>query len=123
MVFFCQMDVTGRTEGEPAAETLTANILEYVSEWTPSPRRQAVYSGDPAGKAHLETAGLQVDSYSGGELKTDWVLIVGPGSDKALAPNKDAVAAFLKAGGGLLGKTKQVYRKRHRVKSKKGIAN
>jgi len=102
MVFFCQLDVTGRTEGEPAADTLAANILEYVSGWTPSPRRRAVYIGEPAGKSHLEAAGLQVDSYGGGELKTDRVLIVGPGGGKALAANKEAVGAFLKAGGGLL---------------------
>jgi len=102
MVFFCQLDVTGRTEGEPAANILTANILEYVSRWMPLPWRSAVYIGEPAGKAHLEAAGLQVDSYSGGELKTNRVLIVGTGGGKALLANKDAVGAFLKAGGGLL---------------------
>jgi hypothetical protein len=102
MVFFCQMDVTGRTEAEPAADTLTANILEYVSGWTPSPRRRAVYLGEPAGKAHLEAAGFPLDSYSGGELKPDQVLIVAPGADGALALNKDAVGAFLKADGALL---------------------
>ena len=49
MVLFCQMDVTGRTETDPAAQTLTANLLEYVSEWKPSPRREALYAGEPAG--------------------------------------------------------------------------
>ncbi len=28
LVLFCQMDVTGRTETDPAAETLTANLLK-----------------------------------------------------------------------------------------------
>ncbi len=42
MVLFCQMDVTGRTEREPAAETLAANILRYVNSWQPTPRRNAV---------------------------------------------------------------------------------
>ncbi|MBU1711876.1 MAG: hypothetical protein KKD47_02110, partial [Proteobacteria bacterium] len=31
MILFCQMDVTGRSEKEPAAETLIRNILQYVS--------------------------------------------------------------------------------------------
>ena len=39
MVLFCQMDVTARTESEPAAETLVGNILRYVQTWRPSPRR------------------------------------------------------------------------------------
>ena len=36
MVLFCQMDVTGRTEADPAAETLVRNLLRYVSDWKPS---------------------------------------------------------------------------------------
>ena len=58
MVLFCQMDVTGRTEGDPAADALTRNLLRYVSAWKPPPRRKALYVGDPAGKKHLEAAGL-----------------------------------------------------------------
>src|SRR5262249_52890695 len=49
MVLFCQLDVTGRTEGDPAADRLARNILGYVSAWKPKPRRQVVYAGDPAG--------------------------------------------------------------------------
>jgi hypothetical protein len=101
MVLFCQMDVTGRTDGDPAAQTLIANILEYASQWKPSPRREALYVGEPTGKAHLEAAGFRVGSYGGGELKADQALIVGPGS-KDLSAHRDAVGAFLKAGGHLL---------------------
>jgi hypothetical protein len=101
MVLFCQMDVTGRTQTDPAAQTLTANILEYVSEWKASPRREALYIGEPGGMAHLEAAGLRLGSYAGGELKADQVLIVGLGS-KTTSAHRDAVGAFLKAGGHLL---------------------
>jgi hypothetical protein len=101
MVLFCQMDVTGRTETDPAAQTLTSNIFEYVSEWKPSPRREALYIGEPAGRVHLQAVGLRLSSYGGGELKADQVLIVGPGS-KGLAAHGGAVGAFLKAGGHLL---------------------
>ena len=101
MVLFCQMDVTGRTETDHAAQTLAANILEYLCQWRPSPQRQALYAGDPAGRAHLQAAGWRVGSYDGGSLKPDQVLILGPDS-KALAPGKAAIGGFLEAGGGLL---------------------
>lgn len=101
MVLFCQMDVTGRTESDPAAQILTANILEYVGAWKPSPRREALYIGEPAGRAHLDAAGLRPAAYDGGELKKDQVLIVGPGAN-GLAAHRQAVGEFLKAGGRLL---------------------
>ena len=58
IVLFCQMDVTGRTEADPAADALTRNLLRYVSDWKPPPRRKALYVGDPAGMSHLKAAGL-----------------------------------------------------------------
>ena len=41
MILFCQMDVSGRTEQEPAAEHLLRNILRYGSQWKPSERRES----------------------------------------------------------------------------------
>jgi hypothetical protein len=77
MALFCQMDVTGRTDGDPAADQLTRNILGYVSAWKPGPRRQAVSAGDPAAKRYLEAAGVPLAAE--GNLADDRVLIVGPG--------------------------------------------
>jgi hypothetical protein len=102
MVLFCQVDVTGRTESDPAADTLARNILSYVSSWQPGPRRTAVYAGDPAGKKHLEAAGVAVGSYDGGKLSPEQVLVVGPGGGQKLAASKAAIADWLKAGGNLL---------------------
>jgi len=102
LLLFCQLDVTGRTEQDPAAETLARNIMEYVAAWKPAPRRQAIYVGDPAGKRHLEFAGIRVESYAGGRLSGDQVLVVGAGGGQKLAGNAAAVAEFLKAGGNLL---------------------
>jgi len=102
MVLFCQMDVTGRTEADPAAETLARNIMRYVSAWTPAPRRTALYVGDPAGKRHLERAGIAVGSYGGGGLSPDQVLIVGSGGGRQLAASAAAIADFIGAGGNVL---------------------
>ncbi|MGD8237577.1 MAG: carbohydrate binding domain-containing protein, partial [Armatimonadota bacterium] len=103
MILFCQMDVTGRTEMEPAAETLARNIVRYVSGWQPAPRRKALYAGDPDGRRHLEFAGIELSPYEGGSLSApSQVLIAGRGAGKDLAGSAPAIGAFLKAGGHLL---------------------
>jgi beta-galactosidase/beta-glucuronidase len=102
MVLFCQTDVTGRTEGEPAADALARNILRYASAWKPRPRRKALYVGDAAGKKHLESAGLSLTDFAKGELAADRVLIVGPGGGKELAGEAAALGDWLKQGGHVL---------------------
>jgi len=102
LVLFCQMDVTGRSESDPAAEILVANLLRYVSTWTPPPRRQVLYAGDPAGKSHLESIGLAPRPFAPSALSASQVLVVGPGGGKELAKEKGAVGAWLKKGGKLL---------------------
>ena len=103
MVLFCQLDVTGRTESDPAAETLSGNILRYVSGWKAVERnRKALYAGDPAGARHLRHAGIVAASYNGGKISPDQVLVVGTGGGRKLAENAQAVGEFLKAGGNVL---------------------
>jgi len=101
MVLFCQMDVTGRTEPDPAAEALARNIVRYVSAWQPAPRRTVVYAGQEAGRQHLEAAGLSPAAYRG-SLSADQVLVVGTGAGKELAGSAAAIAGWLKAGGCVL---------------------
>lgn len=108
VVVFCQLDVTSRTEEEPAAARLTRNLLEYLAEWQPLPRRTIIYAGDPAGRKHLEESGFAVEPYSKGALEnpnarrssvSDKVLVVGPGGGKLLAPEKQVIADWLKRDG------------------------
>ena len=102
MVLFCQTDVTGRTENDPAAATLVRNLLHYVSNWKPVPRRTALYAGEAAGQSYLESAGVSAASWAGGNLSPDQVLVVGPGGGRSLAAHKSAIGDWLKAGGNLL---------------------
>ncbi|MBN2476631.1 MAG: carbohydrate binding domain-containing protein [Pirellulales bacterium] len=102
MLLFCQVDVTGRTEHEPAAETLAGGVLQYVSAWKPGPRRKAIYVGDPAGKQHLESAGIAVSPYEGRKLNEDEVLVVGPGGGRRLAADAATIAEWLAQRGHLL---------------------
>ncbi|MCK4374381.1 MAG: hypothetical protein KAX19_03595, partial [Candidatus Brocadiae bacterium] len=103
LVLFCQTDVSGRTEDDPAADALARNILRYVSDWQPAPRRAVVYAGEEAGRQHLEATGLSVASYGGGSPSADQVLVVGPGAGQQLAPNAAAIADWVQAGGHVLG--------------------
>jgi hypothetical protein len=102
MVLFCQMDITGRTEDDPAAQTLAGNILRYVSTWQPTPRREVVYVGDSIGRRHIESTGISLKSYEGANLSVDQVLVVGPSGEQRLANDAANIAKWLKAGGNLL---------------------
>ena len=111
MVLFCQLDVTGRSEEEPAATQLLTNILSYVShpsdtsgqhDTTRASQRKALYAGAPAGKRHLERTGIAAADYTGGALSADQVLIVGRGGGLPLAEHRRPVSQWLNAGGHLL---------------------
>jgi beta-galactosidase len=102
VVLLCQMDVTGRTEADPAAARLVANVLNYVSTYSPPAVRKVSYVGQHAGRKHLEQMGLAVAAYQGGTPGAEQVLVVGPGGGRALAPNADAVRKWIKAGGPVL---------------------
>ncbi len=101
MVLFCQTDVTGRSESDPAAEALARNIIGYASSWKPTPRRTVVYTGEEAGLKHLEAAGISPMAYAG-SLSADQVLVVGPGGGKQLAENAAAVKDWVQGGGCVL---------------------
>jgi len=102
MVLFCQMDVNGRTESDPAAETLAGAILRYVSSWKPGTSRTVAYVGDPAGRSYLESAGVPPAAYEGGRPSAGQVLVVGPGGGRKLSSSAAEIAAWLRDGGRLL---------------------
>jgi hypothetical protein len=84
VVLFCQLDVTGRTETDPAADLLARNLIHYALGWKPAPNRRVIYVGDPGGARHLASAGIAVAEFAGG-VASDEVLVVGPGGGKILA--------------------------------------
>ena len=102
MMLFCQLDVTGRSEFEPAAQKLVANILQYASNWQPGNSRQAVYLGDDAGLKHLQSLGIEPAPFHEDNLSPEGVLIIAHGAERRNAPGQAAIAAFLEAGGHLV---------------------
>jgi hypothetical protein len=85
MVMVCQLDVTGRTENDPAGLSLARNLLGYISDWKPTPRREAVYAGAPEGKAFLESLGIAVKEFEGRALSKETICLFGPGAGTAVA--------------------------------------
>ena len=57
LMLFCQMDVTGRTESDPAAEKLARNIIEYVTTWKPAPRTEGPLCGRSRREESSRTCG------------------------------------------------------------------
>ena len=101
MVLFCQLDVTGRTKADPAAEMLARNVVRYVAGWKPDARQEAVYMGDPTARAYLKFAGIPLHDYEGGKIPPEQVLIIAAG-DAKLSKNAAAVEQFLNARGQVL---------------------
>jgi len=102
VVLLCQMDVTGRSEPEPAAVRLVTNMLNYVSSYSAPTLRKAVYAGSEAGRKHLDQMGLTPAAYEGGTPKADEVLVLGPGAGQTVAGNADVLRQWVKGGGSVL---------------------
>ncbi|MDD1749449.1 MAG: hypothetical protein LUO89_06190, partial [Methanothrix sp.] len=100
MILFCQLDVSGRTEDEPAADALVSRMMQYVSTWQPTPSRRVRYAGEAAGSDFLKTAGVTATPYNGGGLSAEEVLIVGPGAQ--LTGSAGHIATWLKNGGRII---------------------
>ena len=90
MVLFCQMDVTARTESDPAAETLLTNIIGYASApvggvSTPTPLPAVGYTGDPRGAELLGDAVTVLSPADCGKWLDDGGTLLAVGLDQAQA--------------------------------------
>ena len=87
LVLFCQLDVTGRTESDPAAEILARNILRYAADWKSAPSRTIVYAGPDEGKSYLQSLGVPFTTYHGEALSPNQILMALGSTDFSLFPN------------------------------------
>jgi beta-galactosidase len=101
LVVFCQLDVTGRTEEDPAAKIIADNLLNYVSTWEARPGRGVVYAGEAAGAKFLESIGVNATPFDAVKLDGR-LLVIGPGGAEALAAHKSEIASFIDANGAVL---------------------
>jgi hypothetical protein len=101
LVLFCQMDVTGRAQRDPAAQRLASNIIRYLGDYSPGPRRTLVYVGNAEGRSHLENAGMRPGQFSS-EFDPSQILVVTRGSGNRLARHREVISAWLEKGGHML---------------------
>jgi hypothetical protein len=102
VMLLCQMDVTGRSENDPAAEILVRNLLTYLEGWKAIPRKTAVYEGEDDGRHYLVAAGIALRDRKDGKLSTNDVVLAGPGAGKALRDSAGDFVKWLNDGGHLL---------------------
>ncbi len=102
MILFCQMDVTGRTDQDPAAEILLHNLFDHITTWQPAPQRRPVYAGSAQGKHYLQSLGIHARSIGDEDLTKDDALIVDSGGHRELANHATAIGKWIEAGGHVL---------------------
>jgi hypothetical protein len=74
------MDVTGRTENDPAATQLVGNMLRYVKDWKAEPRRKVAYFGAIMdGQKTLRKTGALFVTTPNDILPDEHVLVLAPG--------------------------------------------
>jgi hypothetical protein len=98
MILFCQMDVSGRTEEDPAAQRLLQNIIRATTAWKPVPQRDVIYVGEQAGHDFLMASGFAPQHVPDGEIPSDAVVIAGPGCGRDLAGRNHQLANWISKG-------------------------
>ena len=97
-------DGRDRTDRERSGGRDACSVTSFNTSrtWKPGPSRKAVYVGDPAGKRHLEFAGIPVAGYEGARL----IARSGPGRGARrradAGPEQGGRRRFLEPGGNVL---------------------
>lgn len=97
LVMLCQVEVSGRTEEEPAARRLLDNILAYMKDASAAQMRKVYYAGGEEGARTLRELGVEFAPYTGAAPGGQDLLVVATGYKVAIdAP------VLLKAGVNML---------------------
>jgi len=102
-VLFCQFDITGRTDLDPAARRLASNIVRSLDRpFETVVRKSLRYAGDDAGWDYVRSLAFATERVgeAAGELDPErHLLVIGPG---AWAKSRAHAEAFAKTGGVVL---------------------
>jgi len=77
-IIFCQMDVTGRTQPDPAAMQLCRNLLSYLTSPIQTKSRKVFYAGNERGRETMRQLAIQFHEYDGKALGGEDLLVIGP---------------------------------------------
>jgi hypothetical protein len=92
-IIFCQLDVSGRTERDPAALAICRNLLAYLDTFTPPCRRTVAYVGGKEGAAFLRTLGVAFTENAKVGSPAETLLVIGGGDEASVAGLLQAVEA------------------------------
>ncbi|MBI5691697.1 MAG: hypothetical protein HZC55_16560 [Verrucomicrobia bacterium] len=98
-IWFCQLDVTGRTEPDPVADQLVRNLLSHVGAVDGGGRRAAAYAGEQAGRDFLVAAGFSLAEGSLPSRPADAVWVLGPGAAQIPGIDRQVLDDFVSQGG------------------------
>ena len=97
---FSQLDVSGRTQDDPAAQRCLANLISYTRDLPPPAWRQTAYLGSDEGAKLLESLRIEATRVAApADAKPSTVLVLGGAEPEKLTAWKDSLAAFAQAGG------------------------
>jgi len=102
VLYFCQLDVTGRTETDPAAEAIIRDLFTAATAQPEIKWHEAVYLGEPAGLAHLQAAGFSAKTYAAQPPSRSEVLVLGPGAAKLAGERAAEIKKWIQDGGQVL---------------------
>lgn len=88
---FCQLDVSGRSEDDPAGLAICRNLFAYLDGYTPPPRRTVAYAGGAQGAELLRSMGIATGAATAAPGGT--LLVLGGG-----APPPDGLARAVEDG-------------------------
>jgi len=95
LLILCSLDLDGRTEGDPVAQTLVSRLIDYAEGAKVTPRaEQTIYLGGPAGEETVQLIGLR---YQKGDAIPEEPALLVIGAD--YQPDEAALRAFLRRGG------------------------
>ncbi len=100
-IVFSQLDISGRTQAEPAAKRYLANLIKYTEKASVPCWREAIYLGGAKGKALLECLRVPFAEIQKPEQAdaNRHVLVLGDASIDELQEWKTALIHFAQSGG------------------------
>jgi hypothetical protein len=100
-IVFNQLDVSGRSEAEPAAVRYLQNLVGYVQTMPAVSLRKAAYWGGPNGAALLKSLDVPFKAIAAPSEATPGndILVLGDMASAQLKAKKAAIAEFAAAGG------------------------
>lgn len=100
LLIFSQLDISGRTEHDPAAERYLKNLVHYAATVRVPASRKVFYAGGTKGRSLLEKLGIGAESVEHlSDLPENGIVVLGEFSPEDLLSRKNELRQFAERGG------------------------